>query len=182
MNTHSPACPAPQSPIAYWPLAIRATLVSLLFNCLPGVPITARADDLGVFESHGDVGKPGQPGSVSFDPKAHSYLLAGGGENMWFTNDACHFVWKRISGDFALEAAIEFLSSGGNAHRKACLMVRQSLAPDSACVDVAVHGDGLTSLQFRETPGGVTHEIQAGVSRPARVGLEREGEGVRSEE
>jgi TolB protein len=176
MNTHSPACPAPKSPIAYWPLAIRATLVSLLLNCLPGVPITARAADLGVFESHGDVGKPGQPGSVTFDSKAHSYELAGGGENMWFTNDACHFVWKRISGDFVLEAAIEFLSSGGNAHRKACLMVRQSLAPDSAYVDVAVHGNGLTSLQFRETPGGVTHEVQAAVSRPARVGLEREGD------
>jgi hypothetical protein len=176
MNTHSPVCPAPKSPVAYWPLAIRATLASLLLNCLPGVPITARADDLGVFENQGEVGKPGQPGSVTFDPKAHSYELAGGGENMWFTNDACHFVWKRISGDFALEAAIEFLSSGGNAHRKACLMVRQSLAPDSAYVDVAMHGDGLTSLQYRETPGGVTHEVQAGVSRPARVGLERQGE------
>jgi hypothetical protein len=95
---------------------------------------------------------------------------------MWFTNDAFHFVWKRVSGDFALQAAIEFLGSGGNAHRKACLMVRQSLSPDSAYVDVAVHGDGLTSLQFRETPGGTTHEIQANISRPAQVGLKREGE------
>lgn len=138
--------------------------------------MTARADDLGLFENHGEVGKPGQPGSVSFDPKEHSYLLAGGGENMWFTNDAFHFVWKRVSGDFVLQAAIGFLGSGGNAHRKACLMVRQTLSPDSAYVDVAVHGDGLTSLQFRETPGGTTHEIQANVSQPARVGLEREGE------
>jgi TolB protein len=103
-------------------------------------------------------------------------VIAGGGENMWSTNDAFHFVWKRLSGDFALQAAIEFVGSGGNAHRKACLMVRQTLAPDSAYVDVAVHGDGLTSLQFRDEQGGTTHEVQANVSRPRQVGLERQGE------
>jgi hypothetical protein len=43
-------------------------------------------------------------------------------------------------------------------------------------VDVAVHGNGLTSLQFRETPGGTTHEIQANVTRPAVVGIGRQGE------
>ena len=95
---------------------------------------------------------------------------------MWFTNDAFHFIWKRMSGDFALQAAVEFLGTGGNAHRKACLMVRESLTADSAYVDVAVHGDGLTSLQFRDTPGGTTHEIQAHVNHPGRAGLERQGE------
>ena len=146
MITHSSACRVLESPIDHWRLAIRATVVWFLLTCLPCVPMTARADDLGLFENHGEVGKPGQPGSVNFDPKEHSYLLAGGGENMWFTNDAFHFVWKRVSGDFALQAAIGFLGSGGNAHQKACLMVRQTLSPDSAYVDVAVHGDGLTSL------------------------------------
>jgi hypothetical protein len=176
MKTHGAACPAPKPVIGYRRLAIRATVLLVLSTYLPYLPVTARAADLGVFESQGEVGKPGKPGSVVFDQKARSYVLAGGGENMWFTNDAFHFVWKRVSGDFALQAAIEFLGSGGNAHRKACLMARQSLAPESAYVDVAVHGDGLTSLQFRETPGGTTREIQANVSRPARVGLEREGE------
>src|SRR5262249_40931751 len=100
----------------------------------------------------------------------------GGGENMWFTNDVFHFVWKQVSGDFALQAAIEFQGTTGNAHRKACLMVRQSLAADSPYIDVAVHGDGLTSLQFRESPGGLTHEIQANFTHPKAVGIERQGE------
>jgi hypothetical protein len=95
---------------------------------------------------------------------------------MWFTNDAFHFVWKRVSGDFAFQTAIEWPRGGGNAHRKACLMIRQSLTAESAYVDVAVHGDGLTSLQFRESPGALTHEIQANVSRPASVGIGRQGE------
>ena len=100
---------------------------------------------------------------------------------MWFTNDAFHFVWTRVSGDFALRAAIEWLGAGGNPHKKACLVARQSLAPDAPYVDVAVHGDGLISLQYRELPAGPTREIQAIVGQtprlPAtRLALERQGE------
>lgn len=134
------------------------------------------AADLGLFEGQGDVGKTSRAGAVAFDAANGAYRVAGGGENMWFTNDAFHFVWTRRSGDFALNAAVEWLGTGGNAHRKACLMIRQSLDAGSPYVDVAVHGDGLTSLQYRETPGGTTREIQANVSRPARVGLTRQGE------
>jgi len=60
-------------------------------------------------------------------------------------------------------------------HRKACLMIRQSLDADSAYVDVAVHGDGLTSLQFREARGAATHEVQANVSAPKRVQIVKRG-------
>ena len=66
--------------------------------------------------------------------------------------------------------------SNGDPHRKACLLIRQSLSPDSAYVDVAVHGSGLTSLQWREQAGGLTREVQSEVSALARVGLERQGE------
>ena len=149
-------------------------LVGLLLHARAGV----HAEDLGTFEQQGDIGKTSHTGSVVFDAATRSYLVAGGGENMWFTNDAFHFVWRRVSGDFALQAGIEWLGSGGNAHRKACFMVRQTLAPDSAYIDVAVHGDGLTSLQYRDKTGALTHEVQASVSRPARVGIERQGDVV----
>ncbi len=110
-----------------------------------------------------------------FDQADDSYCLGGGGENMWFTNDACHFAWTRMSGDLALSAAIEWLGTNGNPHRKACLMIRQTLEPDSAYIDVAVHGDGLTSLQWRSAKGGLTREIQARERAPARVGIQRQG-------
>jgi hypothetical protein len=131
--------------------------------------------DLGLFENQTDVGRPAKEGHAEFDSGAGAYVISGSGENMWFTNDSFHIVWKQVSGDFALQAATEFQGNGGNAHRKACLMVRQSLAADSPYVDVAVHGDGLTSLQFRETLGGLTHEIQANLSHPKQVGLARQG-------
>jgi TolB protein len=153
----------------------------LLWAPLLGFVISTHAESLGVFEKAADIGKTTKAGSATVDPSANSYVVSGGGENMWFTNDAFHFVWKRVSGDFALEAAMAFVGTGGNAHRKACLLVRQSLAPDSPYVDVAVHGDGLTSLQFRESPGGQTHEIQIrpsnpGAASPSTLGIEREAE------
>jgi len=135
------------------------------------------AEDLGLFDNQGEVGKPSKAGSVAFDPAAQTYVVAGGGANMWGTNDDFHFVWKRLSGSLSLAADIEGLGTGnGNAHRKACLVIRQDLSPDSAYVDVAVHGSGLTSLQWREQAGGPTHEVQGNVSGPARVGLDRQGE------
>jgi hypothetical protein len=148
------------------------------------VPLTALCcagnlcggENLGLFENQVEVGKPGKAGSVAFDPATQVYLVAGGGANMWATNDDFHFVWKRLSGDFSLAADIEMLGAGGNAHRKACLVVRQSLSPDSAYVDVAAHGNGLVALQWREQAGGLTHGTQAKLTGPARVGLERRGE------
>ena len=103
------------------------------------------------------------------------YRVTGGGENMWFGTDAFHFVYKPLAGDFDLSAEISWPEAGGNAHRKACLMIRQSLAPDSPYVDAVVHGDGLTSLQFRDTARGPTHEVRANVQGPTALRLERHG-------
>ncbi|MGA2865753.1 MAG: hypothetical protein ABSF95_14870 [Verrucomicrobiota bacterium] len=186
------------SPANPWFAAIG--LFSLLAAAL-GTAAPARAGELGVFDGQADLGSVGKAGSATFDAPQRSYLLSGGGENMWFTNDAFHLAWTRVSGDFALSAAIQWLGTGGNAHRKACLMVRQGLDPDSPYADVAVHGDGLVSLQFREHPGGMTREIQANpllealrnqgttpprdlatagggpaAAKPTRVGIQRQGE------
>jgi TolB protein len=136
----------------------------------------ARSSPLGIFSKQADIGSVAKPGSAGFDPSNGEYLIAGGGGNMWFTNDAFHFVWKKMSGDFMLTADIRWIGTNGNPHRKACLLVRQSLDPKSAYVDVAVHGVGLTSLQYREADGDTTHEIQSNISAPARVRLEKRGD------
>ena len=133
------------------------------------------ASTLGLFDDHIDVGSVRRPGQFDFDAAQRRYHITGGGENMWSTNDAFHFVWKKFSGDFTLAADVAFVGMGGNAHRKACLIVRQSLDRDSAYADAALHGDGLTSLQFRETKGGRTYEIQSSVSAPKRLRLEKRG-------
>jgi TolB protein len=133
--------------------------------------------DVGLFESHQDIG-PTRPGGVEYDAAAGSYIVTGGGANMWFTNDAFHFVWKKISGDVTLAADIKFLGGGGDPHRKACLIVRQNLLPDSAYADAALHGDGLTSLQYRDTNGARTYEIQSQAPGPRRLRIEKRGQYV----
>ena len=133
---------------------------------------------MGIFENHSEIGAPLQQGSVEYNPERRTYTVAGGGENMWFTNDAFHFVWKKVSGDVTLAADIAFPESGGNAHRKACVLARQSLEPDSAYADAVVHGDGLTSLQYREGKGSRTYEIQSSVSKPKRLRIEKRGKYV----
>ncbi len=140
--------------------------------------VSSQQPALGIFENHGDVGAVNKPGSAEYDAATKSYTVAGGGENMWATTDGLHFVWKRMSGDVAFAAEVKILGTGGNAHRKGVLMIRQSLDADSAYADAAVHGDGLTSLQYREVKGGPTREIQANVKGPVRLRLEKEGDYV----
>src|SRR5512135_3853452 len=82
---------------------------------------------VGLFTDHGDVGTVLHAGSVDYDASAGTYTIAGSGENMWFNNDSFQFVWKKVSGDVTLNADISFIGPGGNPHRKAVLMIRQSL-------------------------------------------------------
>ena len=62
-----------------------------------------------------------------------------------------------------------------NPHRKGCLIIRQSLDADSVYADAALHGDGLTSLQFRDAKGETTHEVQANGVAPKRLQIEKRG-------
>jgi TolB protein len=131
---------------------------------------------IGLFESHGDVGPVLHTGSVDYQSSHGTYTIAGSGENMWLSADAFQFVWKKASGDITLTADISFLGQGANPHRKAVLMIRQSLDADSSYADVALHGVGLTSLQFREERGAITHEVQSSISGPRRLRIEKRGE------
>ena len=133
------------------------------------------AADLGIFENQTEIGGAKHPGSTAYDAALGSYTISGGGANMWFTNDVFHFVWKRVAGDVTLAANVSFLGLGGDPHRKACLLVRQSLDPDAAYADAALHGDGLTSLQYRSGKNERTYEIQSGVSAPQRLRIEKRG-------
>jgi len=116
---------------------------------------------IGIFESHSDVGTVLHAGAAAFDPARGTYTLQGSGENMWLTSDAFQFAWKKMSGDVELRADISFPNTTGNPHKKAVLMFRQSLDADSAYVDVALHGNGLTALQFRDGKGALTREVQS---------------------
>ena len=162
-------------------LAVAATLAIPASSQSPTLP--PKAESNGLFADHRDIGTPAHPGRVVYDEADGRYTVTGGGANMWLDHDDFHYAWTEASGDFALAADVAFEGEGegegADPHRKACLMIRQDLEPDSAYVDVALHGDGLTSLQFRATKGGETHEVQANVEAPERLRIEKRGKYVR---
>lgn len=133
---------------------------------------------LGAFALDSDIGTVRQPGSASFDAKTKSYVVVGNGDDLWAAKDAFHFVSRKAAGDIAIAATISPEAGSTEPHSKAGLMFRQSLAPDSPYADVVVHENGLVALQYRETRGGITHEIQAAHSGFGRLQVKRDGDFV----
>lgn len=132
--------------------------------------------DTGIFEDHSDIGHVLFPGSVEYNGADKSYTVTGSGENIWFDKDAFHFLFKKMSGDISFSADMEWIGEGVHPHRKACFFIRESLEPNSPYVDIALHGDGLTSLQFREEKGGLTSQIETLLKSPKRVRIEKKGD------
>ncbi len=130
---------------------------------------------LGLFDGSSDVGAVLHRGTAEYDSARHAYTVTGSGENIWAPPDAFHFVWKKVRGDFALTADVDILTKDGNPHRKAVLMIRQSLDADSVYADIALHGEGLSSLQFRDEKGAPTHEVQSYIRAPKRLRLVKRG-------
>jgi WD40 repeat protein len=153
--------------------AVRASLIGVSFVTLPLQNIAQPS--LGEFAGSADVGTPRIRGAAAYNPVSQEYALTAGGTNMWGSRDEFHFAWQRVSGDFILQARAELLGNGVDPHRKAGLMVRSSMEAEAAYVDAVVHGDGLTSLQFRRTTGGPTDERPSPVKSADVLQLERRG-------
>lgn len=142
---------------------------------MAGVAASQNSSGIGPFETRSDVGTTPEKGALQYDDIAGEYRLTGGGANIWGTEDAFSFLWKRVIGDVTLTADVRFLGTGFAAHRKAVLMIRQDLAPNAAYADIALHGDGLTSLQFRPTASAPTQEIRSTITGPTRLRIQRRG-------
>lgn len=152
------------------------TIIALLF----AVPLGTFAfgqttKPIGQFESESDVGSPSNAGESTYDSEKQEYRVTGSGKNMWFDKDEFHFVWKRIKGDFILSTHANLVGEGVDPHRKLGWMVRSTLDTNSAHINAAVHGDGLTSLQFRRMPGADTEELKSSLTGADVIQLERKG-------
>lgn len=135
-----------------------------------------RQKTLGQFDGHDDVGPVSNRGGAAYDEEKQEYTIAGSGANMWLDRDEFHFVWKRMKGNFIVRTRAQFVGRGVDAHRKVGWIVRPSLEPNSPHANATVHGDGLTSLQFRRTAGGATEEVKSSVKGADVIQLERKGD------
>lgn len=129
--------------------------------------------DLGIFTNQGSVGQTTSGSTAQYDGAKGDYRVTGGGANVWGTADAFYFVWKKASGDVTLTADVQWVGTSSAEHRKALLMVRQSLDPGSAYADAVSHGNGLTSLQFRGAANEQTYQVMTQVEGTVRLRIER---------
>ncbi|MEI6141794.1 MAG: biopolymer transporter TolR [Mariniphaga sp.] len=136
------------------------------------------AQNIGAFTQTTDVGNPKLKGSTKYDVAAQVYTLTGSGLNIWAKTDEFHFASVKMSGDFILTTFCQFEGKGVVLHRKMGLMIRENLEGGARYADAAVHGDGLTSLQYRPKENNETLEIKAVLTAPDVIQLERKGDTI----
>ena len=141
----------------------------LIFLCL-------LAAQYGNFSHSDDVGAPPLKGMAEFDASAGQYKITGSGTDIWGKADQFHYVWNEMSGNIAVTATAKFLTEGIG-HRKAVIMLRQSLDADSPFLHLAIHGDGTPSVQFRNAKADNVNTVDFPVEGPGvwKLKLERQG-------
>jgi TolB protein len=153
---------------------IHALLCTLALGAFSARAAGAAAP-VGAFEDHGDMGGVAIPGTAAYDAESQQYALSSSGTDMWGDHDEDQFVWRKVKGDFILQATAEFVEATGNPHRKMGLIVRASLDPGSPHVNACKHGNGIPAIQYRRTSGALTEEIHLAVASPDVLQLERSG-------
>jgi len=150
----------------------------ILFLCICALQSFAQ-NPIGIFENHSDVGNQKKSGDAQYEATSQTYTLSGSGYNIWFGRDEFQFLYSKIKGDFILNANFEFVGKGTDPHRKIGWMVRGSLDENASHVSAALHGDGLTALQWRELPGALMRDPEDEIFFPKKnlkiLQLERKG-------
>lgn len=153
--------------------AVKASVI-ITIGCL--LHATAVAQRIGLFENHADIGAVQHAGAAAYDSAAQQYTITGSGANIWDTHDQFHFLWKRMVGNFILQARGAFIGKGADPHRKWGWMIRNSLDSSAAMASVQIHGDGLAAFQYRKTNGGNVQEVRSAITAPDVIQLERRGD------
>jgi TolB protein len=151
---------------------LRTQMIAVLTCC---ICLNSVAQQTGVFDSHADVGDVLHPGSATYNAADDRYEMSGAGANIWFAHDEFHYAYKKMKGNFILQAKGTFIGKGTDPHRKFGWMIRATLDSSSPMVSAQVHGDGLTSLQYRKAQKGNVEEIRSAIKGPDVVQLERRG-------
>jgi TolB protein len=162
----------PRSPFGYNP-----HVRELLFTCLLAASAFAQTGKFGSFTNSDDVGAPPIKGAAEFDAATGRYKITGSGSDIWAKADQFHYVWREISGDFAVTATTKFLTEGIG-HRKAVIMLRKTLDMDSPFVQLAIHGDGTPAVQFRNTKADNTNTVDFPMEGPGTWNLKLVRKGV----
>jgi hypothetical protein len=130
---------------------------------------------IGQFDAQTDVGGPLAPGSASYDPAAKTYTINSAGYNIWYQRDEFHYLWKKMDGDVALAASVNWPNMDDFHDRKVALVIRDSLDDDSRQIMAAQHGNGMVHISWRAEKSGQMTDIEYRSARQPRLGTDEKG-------
>jgi len=109
--------------------------------------------------------------------------VVGSGRDIWNRSDEFHFAYKQLDGNGTITARIDSVE---DAHiwTKAGIIIRDTLAPDSAFADVVITPRNQVSFQYRPAKGQLATDIHTdpnAVTLPHWVRLIRDGNKFRAQ-
>ncbi len=110
-----------------------------------------------------DVGAPTLAGSASY--ASGVFTIDGAGTDIWGTSDQFRFVYQQVSGDVEIVARVRSVTNQ-HAWSKAGVMIRTSLAANSAHALALVSAANGVHFQRRATAGGLSSSTAASTSLP----------------
>jgi hypothetical protein len=152
---------------------------ALLLALVAAATMSAQSGRYGIFTESSDVGAQPIKGSTVYNAATGEYTVTGSGTDIWAKVDEFHYLWRQISGDFSVTATTKFLTDG-NPHRKASIMLRKDLDTNAAFVHLAIHGDGMPSIQFRSTKDDTVNTLDFPIGGPGvwALKLVRQGSAI----
>jgi regulation of enolase protein 1 (concanavalin A-like superfamily) len=151
---------------AYWVLdACRPSLANLNPPPPPSGPAFTWVDK--------DIGVVGSAGSAS--AAGGVFTVVASGDDIWNSNDAFHYVYMPVSGDFQFRARVTGLN-WSDYWAKAGVMLRDNLASNSAEAMILLNAGQVANLQWRD-PNGASSNYTPGPGEafPYYVRLTRTG-------
>lgn len=122
----------------------------------------------------------GAEGSTSFADS--TFTIKGSGWDVWDADDAFHYAYTRVRGDFTLIADVSIADGlASQVWVKSMLMARQNLTPGSRNVTTRIRRDGQFSMQWRtvqgdtNSKGSTPGDARPVISNPSKNRLDRVG-------
>ncbi|SNB47976.1 Ig-like domain-containing protein [Geobacter sp. DSM 9736] len=123
----------------------------------------------------GDIGSVGMPGSAAFAGGTHT--VKGSGADIWGTADEFRYVYQTLTGDGQITARVASLQNTTHEYAKAGVMIRETLAADSANAMMEIKPGYSTAIFQRRLAAGAPSIYTSGpyVEAPHWVRLVRSG-------
>lgn len=111
---------------------------------------------IGIFKNALDIGEVSQSGTALYDGTNQTYTLTGSGFGVGEGNDAFHFLWNSVQGDFILRAEIHHENASESVNSKIVYgwSVRNTISSDSEMITISVSPTEGASASIRAEKGG----------------------------